>query len=229
MQQINLNDHEKAKIHVTKGLAYDIAFRQLKKPLAVSALFLALMCVYAATSHVLGARTEAAHNAYSRYLSDEMAKNTTAPHYAPKQVVIPSEDAVDMEKIESDIASAHAVFSDIFNWSDGDAYDAARERVISLFGEGSGIAGLFTENARLESGANYVDTIGANMKFTGATDYPVSINPDGDNSYFSIVSVRSSSESQQTTSSYEIAVQYTVGADGNLSGCSVSLLPYRGR
>lgn len=209
----------------------DLLLVKYKLITILSCITLGLLILLVVLSNSFEASETSAKKEYTKYQSQLHASTVLQSENdkEPQTVVIPSETAVDTDKIDADTKAAETFFESIFNWETGDEFDAAKQIVINTFGENSELNKTFGENYRLDNGANFVDIAGVNMQMNSVKTYPSEITPDGNNSYVSFVKVttKSTDEGSNAAVSYVISVTYTVDEDSNLTDCKVWLMPNR--
>lgn len=199
----------------------DLLINEYKRVTIMFLIFFVLVAATVAVSKSFSASEEEAILNYNKYLNTLYAKDANDNYKPTKKVILPSETAVDIDKVNADIKVAEDFFENIFNFKNGDEYDKARDNVIKMFGEKNDLAKyVFEKNARLENGNSYVDAFKINMKMTRMQTYLT--NVDDENSYTSIITIESSGEDR--TATYLISTDYKVDKNNNLVDCSVYFL-----
>lgn len=164
---------------------------------------------------------------YAKYVNSLYANDNAGLNKTPSKVILPAEGTVDIDKINSDIATAESTLKEVFTFDNGEKYDKNRETLITMFGEDSDIIkSVFTVNDKTTVDGkeyNYVDINGINMKVTNIRTYPIDISNDGNNRYLSCVSFSSTTKDGANVS-YMLSVLYDIDEYGSMIDCDVYLL-----
>lgn len=164
---------------------------------------------------------------YNKYMSALSLNNVANETQTPSKVIVPADNTVDINKVNSDIKTGESLLTDIFTFSNGEEYDADRDKLISLFGADADVVkSVFTENVKTNVDGkeyNYVDTHGVNMKVANIRTYPTNITSNGNNKYLSCVSF-SLNRKDNASISYMLSVQYSIDKYGSMTDCDVYML-----
>lgn len=228
MKQINMNDFQNDKLKIPSfSELKELIFVKYKRITIMGCIAFVIMVAMAfAFNKYISSENEACEK-YSKYVNSLYATDNTVSQETPKQVILPSKNTVDMNKINSDLKTSEALLQKLFTFNDGATYDENRNTLIKMFGEDSDVVkSVFTVNDKVEVDGkeyNYVDLHEANMEVTDIKTYPIEINNDGNNRYMSLVSF-SSHTNDDNEISYMLSVMYDVDEYGSMVECNVYLL-----
>lgn len=223
MQQIDLKDQGKKKL--TADEIKELLLVKYKKYTIMAVLFLMLLLVKFMVGRSLAASESDAMNLYKKYQSTLYAmQQTKGDKVRTKTVVIPSDTAVNLNKVKKDVDAAESCIRSWFSWSDGKSYDKARADVLSVCGEKSDMAKLFAENPVIdeETGETAVDAQNAEMQVVSITTYPADIKTKGDNTYISVLNV--SIPNASGDSNHTIIVRYMVNSKNKITDVSTDFV-----
>lgn len=233
MQQIDLNHKPKErKPKITKDdiLAYvNMAKTTYKR---VSIMFLALICLLVAffISNSIFKKSEAnAKTEYGKYQNSILADKSDQSSSSKNTVIIPSDTAVDTDKLYADISKAESYIKSWFNWTNGKEYDAARKSVLNTFGKKSVMAQVFVKNVTVENGGktvNLIDQSGLNMTVEEIKTYPLKIRDKGDNEYLSAILVNTNGSNGVSTT-WSLVMTYTFDKENFITDAHVYFLNNR--
>lgn len=196
MQQIKISDSDNKSKFPTKEEIMTLVFEKYRRISIMALLFLILlMSLFASMSYTKG-KTQKARDLYSKYINTKNTESNTFTSKSKKQVIIPSDDAVDSDKLNKEISTAEQFWKDIFTYTNGKEYNDSRSQLIKLFGKKSEmVKNIFTENVEIKVDGNdqtynRVDQEGANMQTESILTYPLEINKDDNDRYVSFISYR---------------------------------------
>lgn len=227
MQQINLNNKKTGSKIPSIDEIKEIVFVKYKRVTIMCMIIMFLIAVMVTVFGKYSDSEKSAGEKYAKYVNSLYANDNTASNKLPDKVILPAEGTVDIDKINSDIATAESILGELFTFENGEQYDKNRETLITMFGEDSDIIkSVFTVNDKTTVDGkeyNYVDINGINMKVTNIRTYPIDISNDGNNRYLSCVSFSSTTKDGANVS-YMLSVLYDIDEYGSMIDCDVYLL-----
>lgn len=213
MQSIDVNKKEKKK-KIDKAtidhIMHLIRF-EYKRVTIMVGIMIALIVIFFVINSIFKSSEEKASIEYGKYQNSILAEQSDKASTIKNTVIIPSDTAVDTDKLNSDIAKAESYIREWFNWKNGDEYDKARESVLNTFGKKSIMSQIFAKNSRTtvaDKEYNTIDMSGLNMSVVDMKTYPIKIDDEGDNEYLSAISVDTRSKNNVTTT-WTIMMTYT--------------------